>query len=99
MKPYRLTKCQMTRKIISLHHEGYTDDFLLLRPGFLWWLQGQQEFPVSETKLNFITLINEKRAHDCRFLLAIQIDYGQRGILFIGTEKVIELGKYVADGR
>jgi hypothetical protein len=85
----------MTRKIMSLHHEGYTDDFLFLRPGYLWWLQGEREFSVWETELSSIVDIKDEGKKGFRFLLAIQAESGLKGILFIEEEKVRELGQYV----
>ena len=95
MKSYRLTNYLVTRKIILLHHEGYTDDFLFLRPGYLWWLQGDREFSVFETNLNSIVDIKDGGKAGFRFLLAIQAESGLKGILFIEQEKVMKLGQYI----
>ena len=71
----------LTKRVISLHQEGYTDDFLPVNAEKLRCLQNGESFAIRDLQVNLIDCDYDRLTHTYQYIHTIDTEVGQRGLL------------------
>lgn len=71
----------LTNRVISLHEQGYTDDFLPISNGEVQCVQNGESFAVKGLRVNLIDCSYDLLTHSYQYIHTIDTLAGYRGLL------------------
>jgi len=83
MKQYQLIKLNrtLTKWVISLHQEGYTDDFLTVNKQSIQCVQSGEKFDLCDLRVKLIDCGYDLLTHTYQYIHTIDTQIGYRGLL------------------
>jgi hypothetical protein len=80
-KPLKPLNSVLTKRVISLHQIGYTDDFLPLNGLELQCLQSGESFAIKDLRINLIDSNYDRITRSYLYIHTIDTGVGCRGLL------------------
>jgi hypothetical protein len=80
-QPLKKLNSELTKWVISLHQNGYTDDFQVLNSGEIKCIQSSEHFAIKDLRVHLIDCNYDKLTNTYQYIHTIDTEAGLRGLL------------------